>query len=147
MKNSFIVPLKDSMSSRAVINYICSLCLDPDNIEITLMHIFRKPSASEQLMGKGFADEEELRLNNYLKEAKQSLIQSGIKEEAVYINIISKPYPTIADGIIDQFNKGNFSTVIIGRRKKSKSEEFVLGDISVKLVRDIKGAAVLVVKT
>jgi nucleotide-binding universal stress UspA family protein len=37
--------------------------------------------------------------------------------------------------------------VVIGRRKKSKSEEFVLGDVSVKLVRALEGNAVLVVKT
>ncbi|MDM8536872.1 universal stress protein [Desulfobacterales bacterium HSG17] len=147
MKNSFIVPLKDSMSSRAVIDYISSLPLSPDNIEITLLHIFRKPSASAHFMGKEFAGEEEARLETFLQNAKDKLIQANIKPGMIHIRLVSEPYPTISDGIIEQFNKGNFNMIVIGRRKKSKSEEFVLEDISVKLVRDIEGAAVLVVKS
>ena len=147
MKNLIIVPLKNSTSSDSVVNYLTSLALNPDNIEITLLHIFRNPSASEQFMGKEFAGEEESRLKKFLQNAKDKLVQAGIKPETIHISLISEPYPTISDGIIDYFNKGNFNMVVIGRRKKSKSEEFVLGDISVKLVRDIEGAAILVVKS
>lgn len=57
------------------------------------------------------------------------------------------PYHTVTDGIIDQFNKGRYSMVVIGRKTMSKAEEFVRGDVSVKLVRVLKGAAVLVVTT
>ena len=35
--------------------------------------------------------------------------------------------------------------VLIGRKRMSKAEEFVMGDISVKLVRALENAAVLVV--
>ncbi len=35
--------------------------------------------------------------------------------------------------------------VVIGRKRMSKAEEFVMGDVSVKLVRALEGAAVLVV--
>ncbi len=37
--------------------------------------------------------------------------------------------------------------VVIGRKRMSKAEEFVLGDPSIKLVRVLEGAAVLVVKS
>ena len=75
------------------------------------------------------------------------LIENGFKPDNVEINMVSEPYPTVADGIIDQFKKGKFDMVVIGRKKMSKAEEFVLGDVSVKLVRALQGAAVLVVKS
>jgi hypothetical protein len=35
---------------------------------------------------------------------------------------------------------------VIGRKKMSKTEEFVVGDTSIRLVRALEGTAVLVVK-
>jgi nucleotide-binding universal stress UspA family protein len=60
--------------------------------------------------------------------------------------VVEGPYPTVTDGIIDQFNKGNFDMVILGRKHMTKAEEFVLGDISIKLIRSLEKAAILVVK-
>ena len=68
-------------------------------------------------------------------------------DNAVKIKLIEDPYTTVAEGIIDQFKKGHYSMVVIGRKRMSKAEEFVKGDISVKLVRALTGAAVLVVTT
>ncbi|MEZ4566303.1 MAG: hypothetical protein R2860_04850 [Desulfobacterales bacterium] len=48
--------------------------------------------------------------------------------------------------MIDFFQKGDYDIVITGRKKMSKSEEFIMGDISVKLVRSLNKASVLVVK-
>lgn len=36
---------------------------------------------------------------------------------------------------------------MIGREKTSKSEEFVLGDISIKPLRALQGTAIVVLKT
>jgi hypothetical protein len=37
--------------------------------------------------------------------------------------------------------------VVIGRKDMSKAEEFVMGDASVKLIRELQGTAVLVIKS
>ena len=52
----------------------------------------------------------------------------------------------ITDGIIDTFHKGSYNMVVVGRKRMSKAEEFVLGDPSVKLVRELSGTAIVVVK-
>ncbi len=43
--------------------------------------------------------------------------------------------------------KGVVEMVMIGRKRMSKAEEFVMGDVGVKLVRALEGVAVLVVKS
>jgi nucleotide-binding universal stress UspA family protein len=78
--------------------------------------------------------------------ARKSLIEAGFPPDHVVIKFVETSYPTVADGIIDQFNQGAYHLVIIGRKRMSKAEEFVLGDTSVKLVRALDGTAVLVVK-
>jgi nucleotide-binding universal stress UspA family protein len=147
VKHSILVALKDSGSSKAAVDFLADLPLCPEDLRITLLHVFRKPSASEELMGEDFAREAPVRQMAILQDARDRLLAEGFNPQNVRVALITDPYPTATEGIIDQFQKGNFSMVVIGRRKKSKSEEFVLGDVSVKLVRALEGAAVLVVKT
>jgi nucleotide-binding universal stress UspA family protein len=97
-------------------------------------------------MGESFIQTQESRLMAVLERCRDKLVENGFSPERTEIKLVSEDYETVADGIIDQFRKQNFDMVVIGRKRLSKAEEFVLGDISVKLVRAIEGAGVLVVK-
>ena len=145
--NSILVALNDSVSSRAVVDFLIGLSLCPEDWRIHLLHFFRKPSSSEELMGKKYMNRLPARMLSVLQGAKEKLIENGFHPEQIHTELVEKPYPTIADGIIDQVGKRNFDMVVIGRKKMSKAEEFVMGDISVKLVRALENAAILVVKS
>jgi len=145
--NSILVALNDSVSSRAVVDYLLSLSICPEDWHITLLHFFRQPSASEDLMGKKFTKEQPARLEAVLQGAKKKLVENGFDPDNIETMMVTEQYPTVADAIIDQFKKGNYDMVVIGRKRMSKAEEFVMGDISIKLVRALEGAAVLVVKS
>jgi len=129
-----------------VVDFLCHLPLSRDRLDITLLHVFRKPSAGEKLMGEEYIREAPARLKSVLEKAKNRLVENGFDPDRISIRLITDEYTTITDGIIDQYRKKTFDMVVIGRRKKSKSEEFVLGDISVNLVRALEKAAVMVVK-
>jgi len=147
LNNSILVPLNDSVSSKAVVDYLARLSFCPEDAHITLIHLFKKPTATEDLMGKKFTAEQPARFEAVLEKAKDELIEHGFNPNNIEIKLITDPYPTVAEGIIDQFKKNHFDMVIIGRKHMSKAEEFVMGDISVKLVRALEGTAVLVVKS
>lgn len=146
MKNKILAAVSDSPSSWAVIEFLCNLSLCPDQVEITLLNVIRKPSSGEELMGRKFIEEQPERFHKTLEKAKQRLVEKGYFEESIRIDVINDPFPTIAEGIIEYFNKEHFNMVLIGRKKMSKAEEFVLGDASVKLVRALDSTAVVVVK-
>lgn len=149
MHTSVLVPLNDSVSSKALLDFIIEKSpFANDSIEITLLHVFRKPTSGEELMGKKFMEEQPERFRNLLEDAKNRLVEeSGVTPENIHIQLLTEPYPSVTEGIIDYFNKGHFDIVMIGRKQMSKSEEFVLGDISVKLVRSLDNTSVLVVKS
>ncbi len=130
-----------------ITDYLAELPFQRDNLEITLLHVFRKPDASEQLMGAAFVKEEPLRLQNILEDAREKLVRAGFRGDQIRIELMTGSHPTIADGIITRCAQEKFDMVLIGRRKKSKSEEFVMGDVSVRLVRNLDKSAVLVVKS
>lgn len=147
MRQSILVALKDSKSSKSVVDYFAGLPFQPDSLDITLLHVFRQPRSGEELMGEDFSRKAVLLAQGALEDAREILIARGIDADHIHLRLVTDPYPTATDGIIDQFSRDIYHMVVIGRRKKSKSEEFVLGDVSVKLVRALEGAAVLVVKT
>ena len=131
-----------------MMDFFDHFALDCGNTHVTLLHVFRKPSSSEELMGEEYMKEKlPAKIKAMLDEAKEQLVEKGFPPENVELNYVTEAYPTITDGLIDQYNKGVYDIVVIGRKDMSKAEEFVLGDISTKLIRALKGAAVLVVKS
>ena len=144
--DSILIALSDSMSSKAVLEYVLAMAWCPESVQITLLHVFRKPSGGEALMGQKYMKLQPARYMEVLEQARDRFVERGVFPENITLKMISDPYDTIADGIIDQVQKVNPSLVVIGRKRMSKAEEFVLGDASIKLVRALEGGAVLVVK-
>lgn len=147
MSKSVLVAYSDSQSSRAAVEFLCELPIDRDKLKITLLHVFRKPKAGEELMGPKFMREQPVRLMNALNEAKSYLAENGFSSDRIEIKMLKDTHETVSDGIIDQVNRIGYDIVVIGRKRLSKAEEFVLGDPSVKLVRALENTAVLVVKS
>lgn len=146
MKCSILMAFSDSSSSRWALECLMRMSNCPAENTITLLHVFRKPTGSEEMMGKKFMQSAPLRIKQAMETARDKLIDVGYRPEDVRLLFTETPYPTVADGIIDQFSKANYDIVVIGRKKMSKAEEFVLGDTSIRLVRALEGTAVLVVK-
>ena len=146
MGNKIMVAVNDSISSRAALDYLIHLALCPDDLEVVLIHVFRQPSGGEELMGKKYMKQQPARHMKLLEEARSKLVEKGIFPENIEIKLVEQPYQTVAEGIIEQARNIRPSMVLIGRKRMSKAEEFVHGDISIKLVRALEGMAILVVK-
>lgn len=146
MKCSILMAYNDSSSSLTALECLTRITSCPEHSDITLLHVFRRPTGSEELMGKKFMQDAPTRIKETMEKARIKLIEAGFPEDKITVKFVETHYPTVADGIIDQFGKGNYNMVVIGRKKMSKAEEFVLGDPSIKLVRALEGTALLVVK-
>ncbi|VFQ45718.1 universal stress protein [Desulfoluna butyratoxydans] len=144
--DSMLIALSDSMSSKAVLEYVLAMAWCPEDLQVTLLHVFRKQSGGEALMGQKFMKKQPARYMEVLEQARDRFVEKGVPPENITLLMVTEPYDTIADGIIDQARRVNPSLVVIGRKRMSKAEEFVLGDASIKLVRALEGMAVLVVK-
>ena len=146
MKNSILVALNDSVSSRKALDFMLRFSILPKNAYLTLLHVFRQPAAGEELMGEKYMRQQPVRLQQFLEGIRDALVQDGFDSGRIDIKLATETYATVTDGIIDQFNKGEYNMVVLGRKRMSKAEEFVLGDVGVKLVRALEGVAILVVK-
>lgn len=118
----------------------------PKDAHLTLLHVFRKPTAGEELMGEKFMKQLPVKFENFLEGVRDKLVENGFDPERIEIKLVTDAYATTTEGIIDQFHKGDYNMVVLGRKRMSKAEEFVLGDVGVKLVRALEGVAIMVVK-
>lgn len=146
MTVSILAAISNSISSRWVIDFLCQMPLRPDEVEIKFIHILREPKAGEDFLGEQFAQNLPERFKEVLNHARQTMVGRGFKPEQITTELITHDYPTITDGIIETFRRGSYNMVAVGRKRMSKAEEFVLGDPSVKLVRELSGTAIVVVK-
>ncbi|WP_300457669.1 universal stress protein [Desulfobacula sp.] len=146
MKTNVFIGISDSVIFREVLNRFLTLPFEKQRLTITLVHVFRKATNSEQLMGEDYITHQIEQFTHILKLTKQQLINNGYTKEQIAVNLIENPYPTIADGLIDQFKKGEYHMVVLGRKRMSKAEEFVLGDPCTKLIRYLEKTCVLIIK-
>lgn len=147
MKISILVALNESISSRVMIDFIAGLPLKRDEVSLTLLHVYREPAAEEGLMGHHYTAEQPTKFSSILEQARDKLVETGFLADRISLNLDVEPHATVAEGLIDRFNKGDYDMMVIGRKNMSKAEEFVRGDISIKLIRALEGLCLLVVKT
>lgn len=105
------------------------------------MHVFRKPSGSEEMMGRKFLQGQRESAEGAIAKAHRRLIESGCPEDRIHAILETRPYPTVAGGISPR-PAGEYDVVIISRKRMSRSEEFILGDASVKVIRALDNVVV-----
>ena len=147
MTSSILISFNDSVSSKAALNFFIRLAFCKEDTHITLLHILRKPTATEELMGKKFTKGQPARFRAVLEKARDKLLENGYSPNNIDIKLVTESYNTVSEGIIDQCKGKTYDMIVIGRKRMTKSEEFVLGDISTKLIRALEGMAILVVKS
>ncbi|MGE5839604.1 MAG: universal stress protein [Deltaproteobacteria bacterium] len=84
--------------------------------------------------------EENRREEEVMAQLREILIVCGMPETSIQmkrVTIDNKSSP--ADIILSEIHAGGYDTVVIGKHPRTKSQEFIIGSTTVKLVRE--GAA------
>ena len=97
------------------------------------------------LAGLYWRAEDEEEMNKFFGEAKDLLVQAGLKPEQIKSKFGVKKVE-IADAILEEAELGKYDTLILGRRGLSRVREVFSGSVSTKVVREARGCAVVVVE-
>lgn len=146
MNKSILVVLNEAPCSKVALEFLAQCPWRFSEVQVTILHVYREPAGSEKMMGKKFVKSQWEKIERAMSTARRRLIEAGYPPDNVHTHIDTQPYPTVADGIIAEVDKNGYDIVVIGRKHMSKSEEFVLGDASIKVIRALEKATVIVVK-
>ena len=102
-------------------------------------HLGHQVGARSQIKVVGVAEDQ---LDAYRK----MLVESGFDPNAVSTRSTLRFCPSLAQCILAEREAAAFSTIVVGRQGLSRSEEFLFGSISSKIVNHARNCTVWVVE-
>ncbi len=144
-----LIAVDESDSSRRAVLYVADFLGGFPGFTVTLLRVIPAPeedffdSEAEMTASlKEQIDESNKMLENY----RQILIQSGFHEDKVRYRACVGEAKSFSEAILETRCDLTCCTVVVGRHHKSKTEEFLFGSTSSRLVHEAKNCAVWVVE-
>jgi nucleotide-binding universal stress UspA family protein len=136
--NNILIAVDEMESSLRAVRYVGQVTRNVQAVSICLLHIYPEPPPDFHLKG-GLLEEYQtqriFRAQRIFGRCLEILVDAGIKREAIYCTTHMAEGKTISDTLLEVRKKGNFGTVVTGKRGVSKAEEFLFGSISNALAR------------
>ena len=108
-------------------------------IAVSIVGFVREPSA-ELFSGPeehaGARESMEANIRKLVQDSRDALVNRGFSPDAVKTAVFKLQKESIVARILEEQKKSQYDTIVVGGTKMSKTEEFILGNKSVKLVRE-----------
>ncbi len=145
-----LLAVDGSPYARHAVDFVGDLFGGQGDCRITLLHVVQRPAA-EQLADPAalaaWTEDHTAAAQTILDEARDNLMAHGIPAERIDTLVEVIEVATVADAIIAARQRLGCCTVVVGRRRLSKQEEFLYGSTSNRILHEAHGCAVLVVQS
>ncbi len=127
-------------SAPKIARYVMNIFTKDSNLSIDVLGFAREPSetafdsAEEYRQAK--SDNEKI-VSELVQSIYRSLIEDGFSGQAVTKDVIRFQKETTARRIVEAQQGSSYDTVVVPGEKMSRTEEFVMGNTAVKLVREL----------
>ncbi|MBI4682411.1 MAG: universal stress protein [Nitrospirae bacterium] len=143
-----LIALDESENAKRALLYAADFLGGVPGFRATLLSIIPEPP--EDFFGTDkdrqmWIEDQHFKAKEMLDKYRRILIQSGFSEDKVEVLIDVKNCPSVAECILEEQRKLGCCTVIVGRRGISKTEEFMFGSTSSKILHAGKNCAVWVI--
>jgi nucleotide-binding universal stress UspA family protein len=134
---NILIAVDDSENSSRAVNYVGQVLSGGQGYKTALLHIIPEPE-EDYFPNRG---DQQRWLTRYrekmtalLEEYRQVLIDHGFKSDEVTVQIKLRGCPSMAECILNERKRLGYDTIVVGRQGISRSEEFLFGSISSKIV-------------
>ena len=135
-------------SSLRAVDYVGKLTQSCPGFQITIIHVVEKQPEDffeNDTQKTAYMESSTKEAQDLLERARQMLLGHGLPPEAITFEAPVKSCDSMASCIIEEA-KENYGTLVVGRRGISKSEEFLFGSVSKKIIDYSKKCTVWVVE-
>ena len=144
-----LIAVDETESSRRAVSYVAEFLGGLNGFRVTLMSVIPEPEEdffdNNAHMDARIKDKTDV-TNAMLEKYSKVLIQSGFPEEKVRYHTSVGQAKVYSQGILEARSNLSCCTIVVGSRHKSKSEEFLYGSTSSKLIHDARNCSVWVVE-
>ena len=146
---NILIAVDESENARRAVSYVAQFLAGIKGFKVLVLHVIRQPEedffATSSEKNQWFG-QYKLKVDAMLEDYRQMLIHAGFDIEDVSVRSTVRYCPSLAECILAERDKMKCSTIVLGRQGLSRSEEFLFGSVSSKVVNHARGCTVWVVE-
>ncbi|MCJ8502664.1 universal stress protein [Desulfatitalea alkaliphila] len=146
---NILIAVDESANARRAVAYVGQLLGGLAGFNVMLLHVVPEPEEdffpSTEEKEKWLAHYSE-KVDGMLADYRQLLIEKGFAPDAVSVRSTLRYCPSMAACILSERDETGYSTIVVGRQGLSRSEEFLFGSISSKIVSHARKCTIWVVE-
>ena len=146
---NILIAVDESENAHRAVSYVGQLLEGIKGFKILILHVIRQPeedffptSAEKDKWLGQYKQKVDAMLKNYRK----ILIGDGFEPADISVRSTLRSCPSLAECILAERNQSKCSTIVVGRQGLSRSEEFLFGSVSSKIVNHARDCTVWVVE-
>lgn len=146
---NILIAVDESENSHRAVSYVGRLLGGLPGFKVTVLHVVPEPE--EDYFPTSEQKEEWLskytrKIDALLEDYRRFLIEKGFDPKDVSVRSTLRYCPSMAECILAERDETQYSTIVVGRQGLSRSEEFLFGSISSKIVNHARNCTVWVVE-
>jgi nucleotide-binding universal stress UspA family protein len=160
MPQKILIALDGSTEAWRAVEYVADVFGHTPGIQVTLLHVQPGLPGEAWSYGRVLSEPHTERLRTALaqwersqqgrweilvRRARHCLVQAGVPESAISDRFRRKDY-RVADTIVEEAERGRFTTIVMGRRAEKRSTAQVLGSVSNRIIQALRGCTVTIVE-
>ncbi|MCD6305340.1 MAG: universal stress protein [Deltaproteobacteria bacterium] len=146
---NILIAVDESDNARRAVSYVGRMLAGVPGFKVAILHVVPEPeddyfpSAKEK---EEWLSKHVQKIEALLEEYRQLLIEKGFDPKDVSVRSTLRYCPSMAECILAERDATHYSTIVVGRQGLSRSEEFLFGSISSKIVNHARDCTVWVVE-
>ena len=146
---NILIAVDESDNARRAVSYVGQLLGGLPGFKVTILHVIPEPE--EDYFPTSTEKEKWLsqyreKIDAMLEDSRQLLIKKGFDPKDIAVRSTLRYCPSMAACILSERDETEYSTIVVGRQGLSRSEEFLFGSISSKVVNHARNCTVWVVE-
>ena len=146
---NILIAVDESENARRAVSYVAELLGGVEGFEVTILHVIPLPeddfflTTSEM---EKWLSQYRVKIDAMLEEYRQILLGAGFHPNDVSVRSPTRYCPSMAECILAERDERAYGTIVVGRQGLSRTEEFIFGSISSKIVTHARNCTVWVVE-
>ncbi len=149
INKNILIAVDESENARRAVSYVGQLLGGLPGFKVTVLHVIPDPEEdyfSEQKEKDSWLARTKEKVDTMLANYREILIEKGFPEDSVSVRSTLRYCPSMAECILAERDETLFDTIVVGRQGVSRSEEFLFGSISSKIVNHAENCTIWVVR-
>ena len=146
---NILIAVDESENARRAVSYVGRLLGGLEGFKVLILHVVPEPDEDFFRTGaekEQWLEERSRKVEALLSDYRRMLVEAGFDEDRVSTRSTLRYCPSMAQCILEERDETDYSTIVVGRQGLSRSEEFLFGSISSKIVNHARNCTVWVVE-